>query len=121
MVYNQAYNIIIGRTALTGIKAHLSPHIMLMKFLTYYGTGVIRRDQLSARTCYATTLKSKALRAPMETLSGASVSNDNESPDDPKDETLMPQARILGYGGLTRESSQPMCKDGYYTNGNPLI
>ncbi|CAL2257084.1 unnamed protein product [Prunus armeniaca] len=65
MVYDQflivdcptAYNVIFGRTALTGIKAHLSPHMLLMKFPTCNGTGAIRGDQLSARPCYATPLK----------------------------------------------------------------
>ncbi|XP_021833423.1 uncharacterized protein LOC110773229 [Prunus avium] len=68
MVYDQflvldcptAYNVIVGRTALTAIKAHLSPHMLLMKFPTCYGTGAIMGDQLSARNCYATALKSTA-------------------------------------------------------------
>ncbi|CAL9029664.1 unnamed protein product [Prunus brigantina] len=34
-----AYNVIIGRTALTRVKAHLSPHMLLMKFPTCNGTG----------------------------------------------------------------------------------
>ncbi|CAL9000916.1 unnamed protein product [Prunus brigantina] len=55
-----AYNVIIGRTALTRVKAHLSPHMLLMKFPTCNGTGAVRGDQLSARTCYATALKSVA-------------------------------------------------------------
>ncbi|CAL2270931.1 unnamed protein product [Prunus armeniaca] len=77
MVYDQflivdcptAYNIIIGRTTLTGIKAHMFPHMLLMKFPTCHGIGAIRGDQLSAPTCYATTLKSAALKPPRETLS----------------------------------------------------
>ncbi|XP_021812767.1 uncharacterized protein LOC110755795 [Prunus avium] len=68
MVYDQflvvdcptAYNVIVGRTALTAIKAHLPPHMLLMKFPTCYDTGAIRGDQLSARNCYATALKSTA-------------------------------------------------------------
>ncbi|CAL9004171.1 unnamed protein product [Prunus brigantina] len=57
-----AYNVIIGRTALTRVKAHLSPHMLLMKFPTCNGTGAVRGDQLSARTCYATALKSVATK-----------------------------------------------------------
>ncbi|XP_016652308.1 PREDICTED: uncharacterized protein LOC107881855 [Prunus mume] len=34
-----AYNVIIGRTTLTRIKAHLSPHMLLMKFPTRNGTS----------------------------------------------------------------------------------
>lgn len=37
-----AYNVIIDRTALAGIKVHLSLHMLLMKFPTSYGTGTIR-------------------------------------------------------------------------------
>ncbi|XP_008240776.1 PREDICTED: uncharacterized protein LOC103339283 [Prunus mume] len=36
-----AYNIIIGQTTLTGIKAHLSPHMLLMKFPTSFGMGAV--------------------------------------------------------------------------------
>ncbi|CAL8152251.1 unnamed protein product [Prunus armeniaca] len=83
MIYDQflivdcptAYNVIIGRTALTGIKAHPSPHMLLMKFSTYNGTGVIRGDQLSARTCYATALKSVACKPPMEAMSVEGLPN----------------------------------------------
>ncbi|CAL9024966.1 unnamed protein product [Prunus brigantina] len=67
--YPTAYNVIIGRTSLTRVKAHLSPHMLLMKFPTCNGTGAIRGDQLSARTCYATALKSVACKPPMEAMS----------------------------------------------------
>ncbi|CAL9013591.1 unnamed protein product, partial [Prunus brigantina] len=66
-----AYNVIIGRTTLTRVKAHLSPHMLLMKFPTCNGTGAIRGDQLSARTCYAIVLKSETptpLAQPAEEL-----------------------------------------------------
>ncbi|XP_034218184.1 uncharacterized protein LOC117629717 [Prunus dulcis] len=43
-----AYNVIVGRTALTRVKAHLSPHMLLMKFPTPNGTGAVRENQLSA-------------------------------------------------------------------------
>lgn len=36
-----AYNVIVGRTVLTAIKAHLSPHMLLMKFPTCNGTRAV--------------------------------------------------------------------------------
>ncbi|XP_008245355.1 PREDICTED: uncharacterized protein LOC103343481 [Prunus mume] len=63
-----AYNVIVGRTTLTVVKAHLSPHMLLMKFPTRNGTGTVRGDQLSARTCYETALKSVACKPPMEAM-----------------------------------------------------
>ncbi|CAL2269233.1 unnamed protein product [Prunus armeniaca] len=45
------YNVIVRWTTLTRVKAHLSPHMLLMKFPTRNGTGVIRGDQLSAQRC----------------------------------------------------------------------
>ncbi|XP_008229864.1 PREDICTED: uncharacterized protein LOC103329215 [Prunus mume] len=64
-----AYNVIVGRTALTGVKAYLSLHMLLMKFPTRNGTRAIRGDQLSSRTYYATSLKSVACKPPMEVMS----------------------------------------------------
>ncbi|CAL8162011.1 unnamed protein product [Prunus armeniaca] len=52
-----AYNVIVGRMTLTRVKAHLSLHMLLMKFPTSNGSDALRGDQLSARTCYATALK----------------------------------------------------------------
>ncbi|CAL2257122.1 unnamed protein product [Prunus armeniaca] len=84
--YPTAYNVIIGRTALTRVKAHLSPHMLLMKFPTRNGTGVIRGDQLSARTCYATALKSVASKLPMEAMTVQGLPNGSEPIDDPREE-----------------------------------
>ncbi|CAL8995965.1 unnamed protein product [Prunus brigantina] len=84
-----AYNVIIGRTALTRVKAHLSPHMLLMKFPTCNGTGAIRGDQLSARTCYATALKS--LVSPRDNLQG--LPNGSGPIDDPREETPTPLAQ----------------------------
>ncbi|CAL2270673.1 unnamed protein product [Prunus armeniaca] len=70
-----AYNVIVGRTSLTRVKAHLSPHMLLMKFPTCNGTGVIRGDQLSARTCYVTALKSVACKPPMKAMSVQGLPN----------------------------------------------
>lgn len=79
-----AYNVIIGRTALTGIKVHLSPHMLLMKFPTCYGTGVIRGDQLRSRNCYATAVKLVATKNNRETLTIECLPNDNDLIDDPR-------------------------------------
>lgn len=87
------YNVIVGRTTLAGIKAHLSPHMLLMKFPTCNGTGEIRGDQLSARTCYAIALKSVAFKSPRETLSVQGVPNGKGHIDDPRDEALTPHAQ----------------------------
>ncbi|XP_021812974.1 uncharacterized protein LOC110755955 [Prunus avium] len=101
MVYDQflvvdcptAYNVIVGRTALTAIKAHLSPHMLLMKFPTCYGTGAIRGNQLSARNCYATALKSAAPHKQKETFTVADLPNGNEPVDDPREEMPTPVAQ----------------------------
>lgn len=101
MVYDQflivdcptAYNVIVGRTALTGIKVHLSPHMLLMKFLTCRSTGVIKGDLLNTQTCHATALKSASLKPPRETFTLARVLNSTEPPHDPRDEASMPEAQ----------------------------
>ncbi|CAL2247783.1 unnamed protein product [Prunus armeniaca] len=84
-----AYNVIIGRTALTRVKGHLSPHMLLMK----NGTGVIRGDQLSARTCYATALKSVACKPLMEAMTVQGLPNGSRPIDDPREETPTPVAQ----------------------------
>ncbi|CAL9011256.1 unnamed protein product [Prunus brigantina] len=88
-----AYNMIIGRTALTRVKAHLSPHMLLMKFPTCNGTGAVRGDQLSARTCYATALKSVADRPQMEAMAVQGLPNGSGPIDDPREETPTPLAQ----------------------------
>ncbi|BFG25440.1 hypothetical protein CerSpe_117140 [Prunus speciosa] len=101
MVYDQflvvdcptAYNVIVGRTALVAIKAHLSSHMLLMKFPTCYGTREIRGDQLSARNCYATALKSIAPQKQKETFTVMDLPNGNGPVDDPREETPTPVAQ----------------------------
>ncbi|CAL9025659.1 unnamed protein product [Prunus brigantina] len=87
------YNVIIGRTTLNRVKAHLSPHMLLMKFPTCNGTGAIRGGQLSARTCYATALKSVARKPPMEAMSVQGLPNGSGPIDDPREETPTPLAQ----------------------------
>ncbi|CAL8990140.1 unnamed protein product, partial [Prunus brigantina] len=88
-----AYNVIIRRTALTRVKAHLSPHMLLMKFPTCNGTGAVRGDQLNARTCYATALKSVATKPPVEAMSVQGIPNGRGPIDDPREETPTPLAQ----------------------------
>ncbi|KAM2661594.1 hypothetical protein EV2_023883 [Malus domestica] len=51
------YNVIFGRTGINDLKAMVSIHMLLMKFPTPYGNGYIKGDQLSARSCYKTSVK----------------------------------------------------------------
>ncbi|KAM2686311.1 hypothetical protein EV2_009212 [Malus domestica] len=64
-----AYNVIFGRTDINDLKAMVSIHMLLMKFPTPYGNGYISGDQLSARSCYNTSVKQQHLHVPKETLS----------------------------------------------------
>ncbi|CAL9012172.1 unnamed protein product [Prunus brigantina] len=53
-----AYNVILGRPAMAQMKVFISTHMLLLKFPTPYGTGTVRGDQLGARSCYASAVKS---------------------------------------------------------------
>lgn len=53
-----AYNTIIGRPALTRMKAIL--HMLLLKFPTHAGICQVRGDQLSARMCYVSATRESA-------------------------------------------------------------
>ncbi|KAM1613768.1 hypothetical protein ACFX1Z_002255 [Malus domestica] len=64
-----AYNVIFGSTYINDLKAMVSTHMLLMKFLTPYGNGYIKRDQLSARSCNNTLVKQHHLSVSKETLS----------------------------------------------------
>ncbi|KAM1333093.1 hypothetical protein PS2_009043 [Malus domestica] len=63
------YNVIFGRTCINDLKAMVSTHMLLMKFPTLYGNGYIKGDQLSAQSCYNTSVKQQHLHVPKETLS----------------------------------------------------
>ncbi|XP_020412773.1 uncharacterized protein LOC109947254 [Prunus persica] len=103
-----AYNVIVGRTALTMVKAHLSPHMLLMKFPTPYGTGAVRGNQLSARTCYATTLKSTTVQVPDETMSVQGIPNGTGPIDDPRDESPTPHTQpVEELETITLNDEQP--------------
>ncbi|KAM1461722.1 hypothetical protein ACFXTO_046864 [Malus domestica] len=63
-----AYNVNFGSTSMNDLKAMVSTHMLLMKFPTPYGNSYIRGDQLSARSCYNTSVKQQHLPVPKETL-----------------------------------------------------
>ncbi|CAL2247843.1 unnamed protein product [Prunus armeniaca] len=53
-----AYNVILGRPAMALMKVFISTHMLLLKFPTPHGTGTVRGDQLGARSCYTSAVKS---------------------------------------------------------------
>ncbi|KAM2216423.1 hypothetical protein ACFXTI_022907 [Malus domestica] len=87
-------------------KAMVSTHMLLMKFPTPYGNGYIRGDQLSARSCYNTSVKQQHLHVPKETLSihdqviktspdeaNLDCHGGNSQHDDPRDDSFTQQAQ----------------------------
>ncbi|KAM2220516.1 hypothetical protein ACFX1S_019719 [Malus domestica] len=101
-----AYNVIFGRTGINDLKVMVSIHMLLMKFPTPYGNGYIRGDQLSARSCYNTSVKQHHLHVPKETLSihdqviktspdeaNLDLHGGNSQPDDPRDDYFTQQAQ----------------------------
>ncbi|KAM1360211.1 hypothetical protein ACFX2F_047095 [Malus domestica] len=101
-----AYNVIFGRTCINDLKAMVSTHMLLMKFPTSYGNGYIRGDQLSARSCYNTSVKQQCLHVPKETFSihdqAIKTSSDeanldlhggNSQPDDSRDDSFTQKAQ----------------------------
>ncbi|KAM2699144.1 hypothetical protein EV1_038069 [Malus domestica] len=65
----RAYNVIFGRTGINDLRAMVSTHMLLMKFSNRYSNGYIREDQLSARSCYKTSVKQQHMPVPKETFS----------------------------------------------------
>ncbi|KAM2544763.1 hypothetical protein TB1_016414 [Malus domestica] len=101
-----AYNVIFGRTGINDLKAMVSIHMLLMKFPTLFGNGYIKGDQLSARSCYNTSVKQQHLSVPKETLSihnqvvktsldeaNSDLHDGNSQPDDPRDDSFTQQAQ----------------------------
>ncbi|KAM1475312.1 hypothetical protein ACFX2I_031231 [Malus domestica] len=95
------YNVIFGCTCINDLKAMVSTHMLLMKFPTPYGNGYIRGDQLSARSCYNTSVKQQHLPVPKETISihdqvintspdeaNLDLHGGNSQPDDPRDNSF---------------------------------
>ena len=56
-----AYNMLLGRPSLKGIKAIPSVYHMMIKFPTIHGVGLVRGDQRVARECYTASMKQKAV------------------------------------------------------------
>ncbi|KAM1116340.1 hypothetical protein ACFX19_006970 [Malus domestica] len=84
----------------------VSTHMLLMKFPNPYGNGYIRGNQLSARSCYNTSVKQQHLHVPKETLSihdqvikssldeaNLDLHNGNSQPDDHRDDSFTQQAQ----------------------------
>ena len=84
----------------------VSTHMLLMKFPTPYSNGYIKEDQLSARSCYNTSVKQQHLHVPKETLSihnqviktspdeaNLDLHGGNSQPDDPQDDSFTQQAQ----------------------------
>ncbi|XP_048421226.1 uncharacterized protein LOC125468813 [Pyrus x bretschneideri] len=95
------YNVIFRCTGINDLKAMVSTYMLLMKFPTPYGNGYIRGDQLSARSCYNTSVKQQHLHVPKETLSihdqviktssdkaNLNIHGGNNQPDDPRDDSF---------------------------------
>ena len=56
-----AYNMLLGRPSLNGIKAIPSAYHMIIKFPTIHGVGMVRGDQRVARECYTASMKQRAV------------------------------------------------------------
>ncbi|KAM2871193.1 hypothetical protein FF1_018863 [Malus domestica] len=86
------YNVIFECIGINDLKAMVSTHMLLMKFPAPYGNGYIRGDQLSARSCYNTSIKQQYLPVPKETFSihdqviKTSPDDGNSQPNDPRDD-----------------------------------
>ncbi|KAM2769693.1 hypothetical protein PS2_012409 [Malus domestica] len=100
------YNVIFGRIGINDLKAMVSTRMLLIKFPTPYGNGYIRGDQLSARSCYNTSVKQQHLSVPKETLSihdqviktnpdedNLDLHDGNNQPDNPRDDSFTQQAQ----------------------------
>ena len=55
--YSSAYNAILGRPTLNAWKAVTSTCHLMIKFLTDYGVGEFRGDQIATRECYIAMLE----------------------------------------------------------------
>ncbi|KAM2115785.1 hypothetical protein ACFX1R_009547 [Malus domestica] len=99
--FPMAYNVIFGRTCINDLKTMVSTYMLLMKFLTPYGNGYIREDQLSVRSCYNISVKQQHLLVPNETLSihdqviktsldeaNLDLHGNNSQLDDPRDDSF---------------------------------
>ncbi|CAL8993186.1 unnamed protein product [Prunus brigantina] len=79
------------------MKAVLSPHMLLLKFLTHVGIGQVRGDQLRAHTSYILATRDLA-RATRESLVVSTTTmlkgkGCSDHPYDPRDESIITQAQ----------------------------
>ncbi|KAM2039994.1 hypothetical protein ACFX1T_013385 [Malus domestica] len=101
-----AYHVIFECSSINDLKAMVSTHMLLMKFPTPYGNGYIRGDELSARSCYNTSVKQQHLPIPKETFSiydqviktspdeaNLDLHGGNSQPDDPRDDSFTQKAQ----------------------------
>ena len=58
---SSAYNLLLDRPCLNGIKAIPSAYHMMIKFPTISGVGMVRGDQGVARECCLSSIKQKAV------------------------------------------------------------
>ena len=56
-----AYNMLLGRPSLNGIRAIPSAYHMVIKFPTANGVGMVRGNQGVARECYSASMKQKTV------------------------------------------------------------
>ncbi|XP_020421233.1 uncharacterized protein LOC109949580 [Prunus persica] len=91
-----AYNVILGRPALAQMRAFISTHMLLLKFPTPNGLGTVRGDQLGARSCYASAVKSTNRQPRSEalavTMAPAPPQAGTDPPEDPREESITQQA-----------------------------
>ncbi|XP_020417977.1 uncharacterized protein LOC109948691 [Prunus persica] len=91
-----AYNVILGRPALAQMRAFISTHMLLLKFPTPNGPGTVRGDQLGARSCYASAVKSTNRQHRSEalavTMAPAPPQAGTDPPEDPREESITQQA-----------------------------
>ncbi|CAL2239909.1 unnamed protein product [Prunus armeniaca] len=90
------YNVILGCPTMTQMKVFISTHMLLLKFPTPYGTGMVRGDQLGTRSCYASTIKSTNRQHRGEALAVTQAPGPpragTERPEDPREESVTQQA-----------------------------
>ncbi|XP_020417277.1 uncharacterized protein LOC109948520 [Prunus persica] len=101
------YNVILRRLALAQMKIFISTQMLLLKFPTPYGTGMVRGDQLGAQSCYASAVKSTKHQHKSETLAvtkaPALPQAGSEPPEDPREESKCHAYDPERYEAMKRE------------------
>ncbi|CAL2228602.1 unnamed protein product [Prunus armeniaca] len=85
--------------AFNELQVFISTHMLLLKFPTPHGTGTVRGDQLGAQSCYASAVKSTNRQHRGEALAvtqaPAPVQAGTKRPEDPREESVTPQAELV--------------------------